>query len=361
VSWLDRQHLCANTSTTNIPPIAANFPPGDTVAVPCSGVDFEIQFVSPEAGQTTTVAINDGDGAQAQGLVITNTPGNTARVRFQWTPGATVAGIYDIDMIATDSFIPPGQTTRSIRFIVDSCNIAPSCSVGAPATGECRTVVISGAAAVDPDDANVQYSWSGPAGLTFSPASGTASTAPGSFIPPTTVTLDASASACGVAYAVQLRVDDGRGGVSTCDGTVTFSDTTPPVVSGGPGGPAQHCLWPPNHRMHCFATGDLGVSVSDGCGNSTWAILGVASSQCDEAPCAEHPGENGDGNTTGDVEMSPDGQSFCVRSERAGTDPAGRFYDVVVEAVDDCGNRSAGVSVVRIHVPHDQSPGTRCR
>jgi hypothetical protein len=138
--------------------------------------------------------------------------------------------------------------------------------------------------------------------------------------------------------------------------TVTIRDTTPPVVEPQPG----VCLWPPNHWYVCFDKADFPGAVVDACpGTVSWAFTGCSSDQCDEAPCPGHPGENGDGNTINDCVIGPTGQWVCMRAERAGTDPEGRHYGVVVSATDECGN-SVTVPFMTVYVPHDQHPHEDC-
>jgi hypothetical protein len=64
--------------------------------------------------------------------------------------------------------------------------------------------------------------------------------------------------------------------------------------------------------------------------------------------------------STEDCRVAPDRQSFCVRAERAGKDPAGRRYAVSIVASDDCGNQSAAAVIGSIDVPHDQSQSESC-
>jgi hypothetical protein len=90
------------------------------------------------------------------------------------------------------------------------------------------------------------------------------------------------------------------------------------------------------------------------------ASITCVSNQCDDAPCPAKPGENGDGDTVNDCSYDPLNDRLVVRSERAGTDPAGRTYSLWMTAEDDCGNESAPVAVFTVHVPHDQSPGQQC-
>lgn len=143
---------------------------------------------------------------------------------------------------------------------------------------------------------------------------------------------------------------DRCGNSATASQTVQVVDTTPPVVASASGRLA--CLWPPNHRVLCLPASDLRVEASDACsGPVTWRIEGCASDQPDDG--------RGDGHTTDDCRVSPDGRSICVRAERQGGEPGGRHYTVLVVAVDACGNESAPTGVGEIYVPHDQSPRER--
>jgi hypothetical protein len=133
VSWLDGLHTCFNTSTTttNIDPIAVGFPPGNMVKLDAGAgdvLDLDLQFLSPEAGQTTTVTIDDPDGAQPAGLMIVNTPGNTATVNLDWAPDCGDAGTYVLNFTATDDFNPPGVTQTSLVIEVN-CEIEYSLDI----------------------------------------------------------------------------------------------------------------------------------------------------------------------------------------------------------------------------------------
>jgi hypothetical protein len=125
VDWLDNRGICFNASdATNVPPIPVDFPPSDTFDLLCDEtLDHTLSFLSPEAGQTTTVVINDVNDAQGAGLVITNTPGNTATVDLDWTPDAGDIGTYVLVFTATDDFTPPGETVKTLVINVD-CELA---------------------------------------------------------------------------------------------------------------------------------------------------------------------------------------------------------------------------------------------
>ena len=103
------------------------------------------------------------------------------------------------------------------------------------------------------------------------------------------------------------------------------------------------------------------VQIVDACDpNAEAASITCVSNQCDDAPCPAKPGENGDGTTINDCIYDPLTDRLTVRSERAGTDPAGRTYSLLMTAVDGCGNESAPALVFTVHVPHDQDPNQVC-
>ena len=130
-SYLDGSLFCFSTATTttNISPIASSFPPGNTVTLDAGLGDvlnLDVSFLSPEAGQTTTVAINDIDNAVGAGLAIVTTAGNIATVGLDWTPDCADVGTYALQFTATDDFNPPGVTN-----IVLTINV--TCSTGCAA------------------------------------------------------------------------------------------------------------------------------------------------------------------------------------------------------------------------------------
>ncbi len=149
------------------------------------------------------------------------------------------------------------------------------------------------------------------------------------------------------------------GNSSSCDQVISVVDTTPPVVTPGPDD--QVCLWPPNHK-YVFIDGVTStVQIVDNCDpNPMPTQIVCASNQCDDAPCAENPGENGDGKTVNDCVYDPATDRLAARAERAGTDPAGRTYTLTLSAADSCNNVSDPVEVFFVHVPHDQNPKMQC-
>lgn len=128
VSFLDDQvfSFSVATGTTNINPIVVGMPSGNAVTVPAGSgqtFDLNLHFLSPEAGQTTSVVVNDVNGAGAAGLNIASTTGNVATVSLNWTPDCAVRGDYVLTFSATDDFNPPGVTTTSLTLTV-ACRAA---------------------------------------------------------------------------------------------------------------------------------------------------------------------------------------------------------------------------------------------
>jgi hypothetical protein len=220
-------------------------------------------------------------------------------------------------------------------------NEPPTCDAGGPYGGACPAapIALDGTGSSDPDGDPLTYSWA-------SDCSGAIASADQ---PIATLRLDPS---CAETCTVTLTVSDGPSSVS-CTAPVAVADTTPPVVTAnrleGP------CLWPPRHDFYCL--GDVAglVDAADDCGAVTLTYLGCASDQPDEAPEPGSP-DNGDGHFANDCQVSADGRELCVRVERAGNDPEGRHYGVLVAASDGCNN----VTVVggTVFVPHDRRGGS---
>ncbi|MGZ5445786.1 MAG: choice-of-anchor Q domain-containing protein [Thermoanaerobaculia bacterium] len=194
-----------------------------------------------------------------------------------------------------------------------------------------------------------------------SPAATGTATADDNCSTPTITFEDLTVAGCGgtVTITRTWTATDAAGNSSSCVQTVQTVDTTPPTVIPGPNNSV--CLWPPNHKYATFDSVTAAVQIVDACDASAEAAtITCVSNQCDNAPCPEKPGENGDGNTVNDCVYDPLNDRLLVRSERAGTDPAGRTYSLLMTAVDGCGNESAPVVVFTVHVPHDQNPNQRC-
>jgi hypothetical protein len=139
---------------------------------------------------------------------------------------------------------------------------------------------------------------------------------------------------------------DDCGNEATWEQTILVRDTTPPVVTTSTD--QLYCLWPPDHEYVAFVVADFAPEITDACDTApTWLLAGCASDQADDATGI------GDGETTADCVVAPDGLSVNVRAERAGTGPHGRTYKLSIVATDACGNASASTDIGTIHVPHD--------
>jgi len=215
-------------------------------------------------------------------------------------------------------------------------NRPPVADAGGPYLMDCGAgmrVVLDGSRSSDPDEDPLIYAWS-------TDCAGVRIMAPGSAI--TELERIAPSESCEATCSVSLVVSDPAGANASDEADVTVVDRTPPAVlrSGSP----LAVLWPPNHRMACFAPADLAIEVIDECNAVTWRFTGCASDEPDDGL--------GDGHSAADCRV--DGDRLCVRSERAGRRD-GRSYEVLVEAVDACGNASGPIPAGEIVVPHDQA------
>ena len=101
-----------------------------------------------------------------------------------------------------------------------------------------------------------------------------------------------------------------------------------------------HILWPPDHRLvevkpiiSVYDTYDPRPVVR---------LLSITSNEPDDGI--------GDGRTTGDILITPDGRIF-LRAERSGKGE-GRIYTLRFQALDSAGNSTT--EEARVYVPHDK-------
>jgi subtilase family serine protease len=267
VSYLDGQVICLNAAVENIPPIPVDFPPGNEVTVSVPDVlDLTVGFLSPEDGQTTTVTIDDLNGAQAAGLEVTNTPGNPATVVLHWTPECCVQGTYQLVFHAQDDFDPPGVTNISLQIDVLCSNHLPVCNAGGPYVAECSgpltAVTLDGTQSYDPDGGDLTYTWSTPCeGASFDDVHS-----------PGPVLTIPSQPGCDLTCSVTLEVSDGTC-PATCTTSVEVRDTLAPQVQPPPDLIVDA---PPGQ---CSATVEVGTATgTDACAPAP-AIAGFRSDQ----------------------------------------------------------------------------------
>jgi hypothetical protein len=120
---------------------------------------------------------------------------------------------------------------------------------------------------------------------------------------------------------VELMAYDSLGYATNDRLTLRVVDTTGPQIVA-----TDLCVSPPNHSMAVFRLGEeLSVAAVDACDasvtNGSVRIVDVTSS-------------------TGDGVVRWNDLEACLAVERSGTEPAGRTYDVTVEATDASGNTS---------------------
>ena len=161
---------------------------------------------------------------------------------------------------------------------------------------------------------------------------------------------------CGGTFSAtwQLTAVDACGNASApVVRTYAVVDEEPPVVMGG--AVESVCLWPPRHDG--FVLGDPAgyVEAVDACSEVSVEWLGCVSDQPDEAREEGRP-ENGDGHFENDCEVLDGGAALRVRVERAGNDPDGRTYGLLVRVADECGNEAIVEGVA--FVPHDRRGGS---
>ena len=230
VDFLDGKNFCLNASGLNIPPIPQGFPPGGTVSFD-AGTAFalDVQFISPESGQTTTVVIDDVDGAQAAGLNITNTAGNPATVGLSWTPSNADADVYQLDFTATDDFDPAGETTVTLFIEVVSVNDPPVCVDAAPSVASLwppnhKFVDITVEGVTDPDGDPIAITIDSIFQDEPTDTFGDGAFTPDGIIDGDTAGIRAERSGTkkvpgnGRVYHIAFTAEDGNGG--TCSGTV---------------------------------------------------------------------------------------------------------------------------------------------
>jgi hypothetical protein len=139
-------------------------------------------------------------------------------------------------------------------------------------------------------------------------------------------------SCCSMTITRTWQATDCSGNSSTCAQTVTVVNLTPPDLSQLSVNPAT--LWPPDHKLVPVT---IQGQVNDLCDPApAWNIVSVTSSD----PAAGPPNDGPDFVISGT-------STLLLRSER--DDPhAGRTYQIVVQATDDCGNATNRTLVVTV-------------
>ncbi|HYC54516.1 MAG TPA: DUF4215 domain-containing protein, partial [Candidatus Binatia bacterium] len=132
--------FCAESGPNNnilpIPLFSPNPNAGNTCSVtvdvsfPNQDVDLELDYISPEVGQTTTVTLIADGGAQAKGLVFMNTPGNPSRSDIDWDPDLTDVGVYNLTLHPDDNVAGPSNAPLCTNNVTCTITVISSCGDG---------------------------------------------------------------------------------------------------------------------------------------------------------------------------------------------------------------------------------------
>ena len=130
---------------------------------------------------------------------------------------------------------------------------------------------------------------------------------------------------------VTLTGTDSRDAMSSCQGTVTVADTTPPSISDVMASP--NILWPPNHKM---VNVSINYNVTDNCTAQPACRISTVTSN--------EPIKNSD-------YAILDAHHVKLTADRLGSGN-GRIYTITVTCLDASNNSSS--QAVTVNVPHDQ-------
>jgi hypothetical protein len=144
VHYLDYQCLCFDVGEDgNIPPMAVNFPPGNTISIPSGGTQsLNLQFIAPEVNQCVTTTVNTG-GLCNVSYSVTN--GQTSVIPMTITGAPCNIGTHTITFTATDNGSPAETTTETLTVVIgdpiDPVIICPPPITVNNTEGECGAIV----------------------------------------------------------------------------------------------------------------------------------------------------------------------------------------------------------------------------
>jgi hypothetical protein len=226
-----------------------------------------------------------------------------------------------------------GSATDAVTVTVANIPHKPTAVAQGPVTAPegGNTVTLDGSGSTDPDDDPLTYTWTAPAGITFSDTGTSTSHAQ----KPTFLTPWVSTD---TTLKFTLTVDDGFGGTSSAYVCVTVLNINTPPTLVNPRADVP-VLWPPDHRL--VPVHILGVVDPDQPPyNATITINSITQD--------EPTNGLGDGDTPIDAIIN--GDTVLLRAERSGKGD-GRVYHVCFTAADPEGSVSGCADVI---VPHDK-------
>ncbi|MCS6982142.1 MAG: hypothetical protein NZM65_08105, partial [Flavobacteriales bacterium] len=149
VDWLDYQtfnfNVCTSGGTSNVPPViqASNIC-GDTLTLCVNdSTTFNISFLSPEQGQSTSVVTTTVQGTGF--TVLSNNPGNVANLTVKFVASTANVGTNVLQILATDNGTPAANTTYYLVVIVKPVVLNPVIQGSAQVCpGQTTTLTVSG-------------------------------------------------------------------------------------------------------------------------------------------------------------------------------------------------------------------------
>lgn len=245
ISWLDNKNFIFTTavSTQNIPPIASGTSLCDTVEVCVNElVNLDVNFLSPEAGQLTTVTYSIDPPLVAPVTETNSGPMNTANINLQFIPQIPDEGYHTLTYTATDDGLPPLTTTVTAVFHITYVPAPPPVISGDSVACVGQGVVLTASGGYD------EYTWAnGFEGPTI-------------LVGPGTYYVEASTGAC---ILVSNYI------------TVTEAPTPDPVISGVlfncGGQPATLSTTEP-YDTYAWSNGESGSTISVGTGTYSVSV-----------------------------------------------------------------------------------------
>lgn len=122
ISWLDYKSFAFDASNSgNVPPIPEGIASCDTFKICAAGdtAQFAINFLSPEANQTTSITYTNGGLSTL--TQVANIPGNTGSIILEAIGTLATMGTYTVTVTATDNATPtPGVTALTFVIVIDT-------------------------------------------------------------------------------------------------------------------------------------------------------------------------------------------------------------------------------------------------
>lgn len=257
VGWLSYKNFVFSTAVTssNIAPVASGNSLCDTVRL-CVGdpVSLNVDFLSPEQGQSTTANYVIFPPLTAPVTVVSNGPGNTTNLQLQFTPTVSDTGLYVITYTATDDGTPALTSTVSVVLHVAEVPTIP------PVISGDSVVCRGGSVQLTASGDYPFYEWSN------------GRTGPSITVPPGTYTVAAGPMTCGllsesfVVHEAAPPVPVIAGVLFNCGGEPTVLSTTEP------------------YDDYAWSDGGTGPSISAGTGTYSVAVTNEWGCSATSAP-----------------------------------------------------------------------------